>query len=270
MICKVNRVSSVTEANYLEEAGVDIIGITVNRLKAEDFVEKYDSRAISYQEAIDIRKSLATAKLCVHQHWYSYFDHSFDAHARNNIWAELQPDYVNVHVRLPDLYWKGSHDSTKSLIESINMYNLPVIVFGNGVGYDTPFYWDTDDLKLFTNLAFLEMECESIVQSSWCSFRSEEMLGIKQSETSDILLDTVQAYFEQTPVLVSDRFLVESLLSDLHRVKAKGISLSLKSMTTDIFTEKEEFAFFSEMTYQYYDLNTVVALVKAVKERAES
>ncbi|MDJ1483556.1 hypothetical protein QNI16_23865 [Cytophagaceae bacterium YF14B1] len=271
MICKVNRVSSVAEAKYLEDVGVDIIGITVNRLKKDDPVEKYDSRAISYEEAIRIRKSLSTAKLCIHEHWYSYFDDSFDTNAFKKVWAELHPDYVNEYVQLPHLHWKDSHDDIKSLIGSINKSALPVIVFGNAIGYDTPLSWDSEDLKLFNNLAYIEMACESIVESSWCSFRSEEVLGIKQSETSGVLLDTVIYYFEQMPVLVCDEFVIESLLSDLQRVKAKGISVSLESTAPDMFTEKAEaeFAFLSEITYLYYDLDSVVAMVRAIKEDAE-
>ncbi|MDJ1473415.1 hypothetical protein [Xanthocytophaga flava] len=270
MICKVNRVSSVAEAKYLEDVGVDIIGITVNRLKKDDPVEKYDSRAISYEEAIRIRKSLSNAKLCIHEHWYSYFDDSFDTNAFKKVWSELRPDYVNVHVQLANLHWKDS--DIKSWIESVNKYDLPLIVFGEGVGYDTPLYWDIDDLKLFNNLAYMEMWCQSIVQSSWCYFQSEEVLGIKQSETSDVLLDTVIDYFAQMPVLVCDEFVIESLLSDLQRVKAKGISVSLESTATDMFTEKAEaeFAFLSEITSQYYDLDSVVAMVRAIKEGAES
>ncbi len=230
MIVKVNRIVSIEEINILESIGIDIICLVIDRETENDVVQKYDSRAISLEKAIYLKKHILNAKLCIHVSCYAQEEQLL----LENAIKELKPDFLNIFLRLGEkneLWYQNQ-------IKIANSINVPIIAFGDGFGYDSPFCFNIDDTTLVPNLAFMELWCQTIAQIDYdyLYIKSEEDCGYKQEDTSDVLLETVHEYLKKINVLINDDFGDYISLDDLERVCAKGVTLSLDSLQADVFS----------------------------------
>lgn len=251
MIVKVNRISSLKEASLLIESGANILSFTIDSNKTS--LTK-DSRAISLNQLKSIlsRLNLGNTKVSLNFNYYAPF--SIDSQIK--IASKLKIDFLEFY--------------SNSVLDNTNGYLLgnevDYILFGDSIGYDTE--WDNYEAirKLTKKAHYITLETESIVQDNWGYFKSEEELGIKQMDTSDILLETVKGKFKKTDILVSDAFNLSTLQKDLNRVEAKGINLSLKSKKKDLFLGKSELSYLSEQAGNYFSLEGIVRIIRSIKK----
>lgn len=262
MIVKVNRVSTIDELKELDKLKADIIGISIDRKRKEDETSCYDSRAISLEEAIEFKQNITHAKLAILVNLYDIDN--------KTLWKEvlesLQPDFINYFLPLYVIY--DSHNKTWFDQETrfLNSLSVPVILFGESIGYDQSFYFHPGDEKIIKNLSFLEINCFTLNRNNPLHIRPEKYYGLKQSESTSLHYETVQSYFEKMNILLDDDFDKRDIRKDVENSKAKGVTLSLKSREGDIWTEKLPGEnIFNSITANTYGMEEITELLLRVK-----
>ncbi len=261
MIVKVNRVNSDFEYKLLQNLKVDIIGFSINRLSKEQEVNQYDSRSLSVEEVISIIKSTERkTKISVHIHQTTNLLDIIKYAIK-----EIEPDYLNYYVS----FHLKTEQLTKEEKEYLNAYNaingIPSIIFGNGVGYDTPILFDKAAINSIKHVEYIEMSFDTVNTQSEFYIQSGEDDGLKQANTSDTLLESILEYTEVLPILIDDKINEETIVNDVKRVKAKGVTLSLSGSNKDFSESKNENYYLSEITENYYSIEELEKLVRRIK-----
>ena len=266
MIIKVNRISNIEEALLFDSLAVDIIGISLNRLKKEDSALFYDTKAISLEEAIEIKKHLHYAKLAL----FIYPILSPNENDIAEIINTLKPDYLNVYLSYYNQYMtKDLKKIFMEQVEQLNKWNIPIISFGETVAYDLPLGFNEKDLAKVDLLTFIEIAVKTLNKQSSPYIESEK--GWTTAKKEDIYLhlslETVQANFQKMNVLIDDNLDIHTIYEDLVNCHAKGITLSLKSLEPDVWTIDDDYNYERMITENKYEANEIVEIIKHIKQR---
>lgn len=265
MIIKVNRISNMEEALLFDSLAVDIIGISLNRLKKDDSALFYDTKAISLEEAMEIKKHLHHAKLAL-------FIYPILPPNENDI-AEiinaLKPDYLNVYLSYYNQYMtKDLKKIFTAQVEQLNKWNIPIISFGETLAYDLPFGFNEKDLSKVHLLTFIEIAVKTLNKQNSPYIESEK--GWTTAKKEDIYLhlslETVQANFQKMNVLVDDNLDIHTVYEDLVNCYAKGITLSLKSLKPDVWTIDDDYNYERAITENMYEVDEIVEIIKRIKQ----
>jgi hypothetical protein len=208
-IIKVDRVHSIDEAKQLESLGVDIIGVSIS----ED--ERFrDNRKISKQLALDIQKSLSSAKLCCQLSWNpELLDFLKDSNFDFIQLLEHKSKMFEVEQSQADL-----NQLTKEL-------KMGIIYSGISITYDDDPSWILDDFENETdpNNYYFHIELLGTVSNSW-SFLKEECP--KYSDT--LKISDVENLAKHYPILIGLNPLYEDIVDCIRTIPdIKGFSFSL-------------------------------------------
>ncbi|KXX69808.1 hypothetical protein [Flammeovirga sp. SJP92] len=245
MIAKVNRVVTIEEINALIDAGADILSFTVSNKIYED------KRIISLESVVKMMKAMDAPKtqFCIH---FDY-DSSFSVSEQLSITKKLGFNYIEFQV---DHFMSEIRDN--SLLSEVHY-----ILYGDGIGYDSPWCHYDSLFKLPFKPAFVTLDTESIVTGNWAYLRSEHELGIKQEFTSDVLMETAQEQLKKIDNLVSDSFEIATLKTDLKNVNTNGINLSLSSKSNELLKEE---VIIGEQSGYNFTLDEVLEFIKIIKK----
>lgn len=251
MQIKVNRVSTSTEANTLIELGVNILSFSIDS-RCEKPTK--DSRAISLKklESILVEIQNPNIQFSLNFNYYA----PFSLKEQEEIVKQLGINYIEF---FSDTFFSKIYE--KSLNNDTDF-----ILYGDDLGYDTPWFNYSKILSLPKKPSLITLETESIVEGNWGYFKSEEKIGRKQNETSDVLLNSVQSMFSKLKILVSDSYNLSSIKNDLEKVYASGINFSLKSLANDMFSKSEELSYLSEQSSYYYSLKDIQKHITELKK----
>lgn len=253
------------EALLFDSLAVDIIGISLNKLKKEDFALFYDTKAISLEEAIKIKKHLHHAKLALFIYPILPPNENHIAEIINT----LKPDYLNVYLTYSNQYMtKDLKKIFTEQVELLNKLNIPIISFGEVLYPDLPFGFNEKDLAKVSLLSFIEIAVETFNKQNPPYIESEE--GWTKEKKEDIYLhlslETVQTNFKKMNVLVDDYLDINTVYMDLVNCHAKGITLSLKSLEPDVWTIDDDYNYERMVTENKYEANEIVEIIKRIKE----
>ena len=215
MKIKVNRVKNITEARKLIEAQADILSFTIDRLETKDKTEIPLERHLSLEDFLVIERSLPN-DICF---CLDLTDAAVNETIINEI-KTINADYIGMFF---DLFEYSRNDL--SLIENLSLLSKAdkkLILFGDGIGYDTWFGYDIEDYLKLSGNPTIEYTCDSVQKMK---FSLE--IGYKQDDVSDLLIDTVNTYFDSIPSFIQNSDKEKDFVNYLDRFKTQGVSFSL-------------------------------------------
>lgn len=274
MKIKVNRIKSKDEIKLLRNEGVDVIGISIDRHKTTDTTNEFDSRALSIEEALNIKSQTKIPHLSIHINYYNWSESIYD-----RVLKELNPTSLNIH--LPTSSFGSINDSSykyfESTVKRLNNINQEIIVFGDGFMYDDGgFRFNKRELSKLNNLKYVELNSFTInnkeshyikSKAEWQAYFDKYNIQkeIEQNKLGDLIQESVTNQIEDVEVLINDKFLTTLEPSQLKNWNCNGVTMSIESLEDDIFTNKKINSGISEMA-NYYAINEILENTKRIKK----
>ena len=248
-------------------------GISIDRNLKLDKALKFDSRALSVQEVVDLKKEVLIPHLSIHINWY---------HLSNDIIAkvanEINPQSLNVF--LPTSSFSSTKDNNYSwfnkTIKFLNEINQEVISFGDGFTYDDGgFTLKKNELDKINKLKFIELNSFTIdnqqelyIKSKieWKEYFNSNNIEreIKQELLGDLIKETVTNEFENLAILIDDKFITKMDPNQLKSWNCSGVTMSIKSKANDIYNSNESGIGLSSMANRY-ELSEIIEVTERVK-----
>jgi hypothetical protein len=204
-VIKVDRVSSIEEAERLESCGVDIIGVFIS----ED-VRFGDDRKISKQLALDIQRSLSSAKLCCQLFW----DSDLLEFAQNSNF-----DFIQL------LEYELPKDSSYQLTKESKMR---IVYSGISASYDDEpsSILDGFENEVDFHNCYFHIDLLAHMEKSW-SFLKEECPKYPDA----LQIKDVQELSERYPILIGLNPSSEDIIDCIKTIpSAKGFNFSLANL----------------------------------------
>jgi hypothetical protein len=274
MKIKVNRINSTEEIYMLKDAGVDIFGMSIDKNLKSDKAKMFDSRALSIEALIKIKNETQIPHLSIHINWY-YFTNEILEKVIN----EINPESINVF--LPTSSFSSSEDGNytwfNNTVEMLNRFDQDVIIFGDGFMYDDGgFSLKKEEISKIRNLKFIELNSFTIdnkkqlyikSKSEWSEyFRNGNVeKKIKQELLGDLIRETVTDEISNLPILIDDKFNNTIDPNQYNVWKSKGISMSLESTKSDIYTKNESGIGLSNIANRF-EIEEIIKTTKKIKK----
>ena len=155
-------------------------------------------------------------------------------------------------------------------IETINKTGLKVICFGNGFGYDGPSLIP-DTLGVYSNLELMEVHIDTLDSQSkqkiknrkeWAEYLKIDESQLTQSDC-DTILETIPESMKDRSFLVDDRNIENVPIAKLIKIRASGITLSLKGESDDEEIVNSSYANRIANTFEF---EKIIEITKRIKK----